>query len=196
MRVSDLESKKWFTLACLFELSLLVVAAVVVLLAGSSWDTDFQWRAGDALIGLGASLPMFWLFMRSLQSTQRPCVEIRLALEQTLGRIFRRFSILQLAVVSLLAGVCEEVLFRSVVQSGIAETLGRGWGLLISAGLFGLAHWITPFYALATTAAGLYLGTLWLLTGNLLTPLLAHALYDFLALVYFLRRHARTAPLG
>jgi membrane protease YdiL (CAAX protease family) len=38
-----------------------------------------------------------------------------------------------------------------------------------------------------TAFIGLYLGLLWLWTGNLLTPMITHAVYDILALVYFLR---------
>ena len=34
---------------------------------------------------------------------------------------------------------------------------------------------------------GAYLGLLWIWTGNLLTPMVTHAVYDFVALVYFLR---------
>ncbi len=188
-RVTDAESKKWFRVTCLFEISLLAVAGVIAMFTKSSLSENFHWRIQDVLIAAGASLPPFLLFVRSLCSTRKPTVEIRLALERTLGRTFRNFSMLQLAVVSVLAGVCEEVLFRAVVQRGLAESFGAGVGLLASACLFGLAHSITPFYALVTGVAGFYLGTLWMLTGNLLTPIFAHALYDFLALVYFLRRH-------
>jgi membrane protease YdiL (CAAX protease family) len=34
---------------------------------------------------------------------------------------------------------------------------------------------------------GLYSGLLWIWTGNLITPMITHAAYDFVALVYFLR---------
>ena len=34
---------------------------------------------------------------------------------------------------------------------------------------------------------GLYLGALWLLTGNLLVAIAAHAVYDFFALLYLVR---------
>ena len=40
-----------------------------------------------------------------------------------------------------------------------------------------------------TAIAGLYLGALWLVSGNLLAPILAHACYDFLALLWFLKVH-------
>jgi membrane protease YdiL (CAAX protease family) len=34
---------------------------------------------------------------------------------------------------------------------------------------------------------GLYLGAVWLATGNLLVPITSHALYDFLAFVYLVQ---------
>jgi membrane protease YdiL (CAAX protease family) len=37
------------------------------------------------------------------------------------------------------------------------------------------------------TFIGLYLGLLWIWTGNLMTPMITHAVYDFAALVHFLR---------
>ena len=57
--------------------------------------------------------------------------------------------------------------------------------------MFGLAHSVTRTYAILATIIGLYFGWLWLATGNLLVPITTHAVYDFLALVYFVRIRAR-----
>jgi len=46
-------------------------------------------------------------------------------------------------------------------------------------------------YALLAGVVGLYLGGLYLLTGNLLVPIVVHALYDVVALGY-LRRAVST----
>lgn len=61
--------------------------------------------------------------------------------------------------------------------------------LILAAVAFGAAHLITWTYAVVTTIIGAYLGLLWIWTGNLLTPMVTHAVYDFIALVYFLRIH-------
>ncbi|MEI6785094.1 MAG: CPBP family glutamic-type intramembrane protease [Verrucomicrobiota bacterium] len=42
-------------------------------------------------------------------------------------------------------------------------------------------------YAIVAALLGVYLGLLWMWTGNLLTPMITHAVYDFATLVYFLR---------
>jgi len=67
--------------------------------------------------------------------------------------------------------------------------------LAISSLLFGLCHWISTAYVVMATAMGLLLGGLFLATGNLAAPMVAHALYDFLALLY-LTRHAEVPSRG
>jgi membrane protease YdiL (CAAX protease family) len=52
---------------------------------------------------------------------------------------------------------------------------------------FGLAHALTVTYAVLAALVGGYLGWLHLASGNLLVPVLAHALYDFIALRLLLR---------
>ena len=65
-------------------------------------------------------------------------------------------------------------------------------GLLAASVLFGLAHPITPAYAVLAAMIGVYLGWLWLaFDKNLLVPITAHALYDFLALIYLVRTRGR-----
>ena len=100
----------------------------------------------------------------------------------------------QLGVISFLAGLGEEMLFRGLLQDGLAHWLGNSFGLGEAAGLwlavglastlFGLLHWISPFYALVAGLIGAYLGWWRVQSGNLLGPIVAHALYDFVALVY------------
>ena len=43
------------------------------------------------------------------------------------------------------------------------------------------------YYAVLAVLAGVYFGLLLMLTGSLWTPIVAHAAYDFIALVYLLR---------
>ena len=50
---------------------------------------------------------------------------------------------------------------------------------------------MTKTYALIATLIGAYLGILWIAIGNLLAPIATHAVYDFVALAYFLRAHVR-----
>jgi len=86
------------------------------------------------------------------------------------------------ALVAALAGVGEEALFRGVVQTALLDRLPAWAAVAATAALFGLAHFLSLTYALLASLVGAYLGWLHLATGNLLAPILAHALYDFVAL--------------
>jgi hypothetical protein len=93
----------------------------------------------------------------------------------------------QFAVVSAVAGVAEEALFRVWLQGWFETALGPlvAWGA--ASILFGLVHWLTPGYLVAATVLGLWFGGLWWLTGTLWVPAVAHAVYDFVALLWLMR---------
>lgn len=178
-----------FLFACGFEGGLVAVAAGLGWVLKQPLWADLHWNARDALAGILASLPLVAVFLVTLRSSVRPLCEIRHFLEANIAPIFGRWSLAQLAVVSLLAGLGEEILFRAVIQGWLGEHLGMGWGLVAASILFGCAHPLTRAYAMAAGLVGLYLGLLWQAGGNLLIPIVTHGAYDFLALVYFLRIH-------
>jgi membrane protease YdiL (CAAX protease family) len=100
-----------------------------------------------------------------------------------------------IVLLSLMAGIGEEALFRGVIQAGLAERLPAPVAVGIAALLFGLGHWVSRSSALLAGAIGAYLGLLFLLTGNLLAPIITHALYDVAALSVLARR-VRPAASG
>jgi membrane protease YdiL (CAAX protease family) len=76
------------------------------------------------------------------------------------------------------------------MQAGIAERF-PAWLAVAGAGLlFGAMHWLTLSYAVLAGLVGMYLGAVFLLSGNLLVPIVAHGLYDVVALSILARRHA------
>lgn len=192
----DPDSQRWFRFTCGFEISLLLLAAIIARLAQRPLFADLHWNFEDALWGINATAPPLAVFVHSLQSDWKPFREIRGALDRTVGQLFRRFSVVQLLVVSALAGISEEVLFRAVAQGGLGESLGRMVALLVASVAFGCVHLLNWSYGCFSFLAGLYLGGLWLATGNLLTPMITHGLYDFLALVYYLRISRRDTNRG
>jgi membrane protease YdiL (CAAX protease family) len=109
--------------------------------------------------------------------------------------------------VSLLLGIAagfgEEMMFRGVLQSEIVSLLHPYSNLLLntkpflgieadefmaitaSALLFGALHMVTFLYAAIATIAGIYFGYLQAIYDHTLTiPIIAHAVYDWIALVY------------
>ena len=155
-----------------------------------------DWRA--ACWGVAAAIPPLAVFWACIRCPLQPFRRILQILDETILPLFRPCRLMELAVLAAMAGLGEEMLFRGVVQAATADAVGlpRGpWlGLAVSAVAFGLLHAVTPVYCLLAGLIGLYLGGIWLATGNLLTPILAHGVYDFLAL-WFLLADTTAAPV-
>lgn len=183
---------RWFFVACAAELSLAVIAAFLGNLFQPSPWAQFKWGLGHALIGLGAGIPLFVLFVAMLRSGRKVFPDIRRALDEMVGPIFANWSIFRLAAISICAGIGEELLFRGFVQAKLAQSLGPFLSLATTSFLFGCVHPITLNYVAVTAGVGVYLGGLQMATGNLLVPMVTHAAYDFMALVYYLRVHRKS----
>lgn len=147
--------------------------------------------------GLAATGPMllgFWLIDRFAWG---PLAALKTDVERLVVPLFRDSSILDLALVALAAGVGEEVLFRGLVQHGLANWLAPPWGiwfaLVVASVAFGCAHMLSATYAILAALIGLYLGLLLIWTGNLLAPAVAHGAYDFVALLYLVRGNGNSA---
>jgi membrane protease YdiL (CAAX protease family) len=177
-------------LAIAFEGGLLVVA----------WLLGWWWKqpphehtmltARDLGLGVAASLPLLVGFWICVRWPVGPLARIKQFSDEVIRPLFRNCTILDIALISLLAGLGEEMLFRGVLQGAIGDWLGTAAGLVVAAVLFGLLHPITLTYAVLATLCGLYFGALVLLTDNLLVAIVPHALYDFIALVYLSQRKA------
>jgi len=90
------------------------------------------------------------------------------------------------ALVCVTAGVCEEIIFRGwIIRYLAALPFGLTlWGSLgLSSALFGLVHLYQGWRGVALTAVlGGMLGLLFLVTGNLVVPIILHVLIDLRAL--------------
>jgi membrane protease YdiL (CAAX protease family) len=153
----------------------------VPLLPGLYWDPSAQ------LLGIFASLPLLVLFVLCLRWPIGPLKGIARFCREVIGPLFASCTWYELAGIALLAGLGEELLFRGVLQVAVSRWLGPATALIAVSVLFGLLHSMTPAYAVIAGLMGFYLGCLWIGTGNLLVPILAHALYDFVALVWLAR---------
>jgi membrane protease YdiL (CAAX protease family) len=129
-----------------------------------------------------ATAPLLLLLRWCLGARSGPIARLVRVVEERAAPLFAGSSVGSVALVAALAGVGEEALFRGVVQTALLDRL-PAWAAVAATGvLFGLAHFLSLSYALLASVVGAYLGWLHLATGNLLAPILAHALYDFVAL--------------
>ena len=145
------------------------------------------WTWGGLAWGIAATAPLLLGLTWCLRTTLAPVARLVQVVEQRIAPLFAGSGPLALALVALFAGLGEETLFRGVIQPALAAHLPMWAALAGTAALFGIAHWITPTYALLAGIVGAYLGALLLVSGNLLVPIVAHALYDLVALTLLVR---------
>lgn len=203
------DSDSFFATAVVFELGL----GAAALLLG--WLFDFDARmlipetsdlasiAGGIAWGAAAALPIlaavFLLERLPIESVRR----LSQLTEERLMQPMRHLSVLDLCCIALAAGVGEELLFRGWLQGWLigppseADPTTVVMGVGAASLAFGLVHPISPTYVIVAALIGLYLGSLTVLTGNLLVPITAHALYDAVQLVLAQRQlNARPSANG
>ncbi|QBM17798.1 hypothetical protein MARI_19190 [Marinobacter sp. JH2] len=91
-----------------------------------------------------------------------------------------------LLLLSLLAGVGEELLFRGAIQGGLLQYTEQWTAVIVASLLFGLVHYVSFTYFVIATGLGLVLGTAYQLSGSLIMVMVWHAVYDVLALYFLL----------
>jgi membrane protease YdiL (CAAX protease family) len=183
-------------LAVAFEGGLFLLAAGAAWLLGlplrsmATWDWS---HVGWALAATAPPVATFWWLQHSRLP---PLRRFREAVDRLVTPLFDDCTWLDFAVISLVAGVGEECLFRAVLQSGLAPWVGTVAAILIAGAIFGLVHWITPMYAFYATVMGIYLGFLLVYFDNLLVPMIVHGLYDFVALAWVTGDSGSSAGAG
>jgi hypothetical protein len=169
-----------------FELFLACIALGIGWLTGFAPLDAFDWNGADAAWGIVAAGPMiaFWRVASRLNASR--LAPFQQFLWNDVRPLFARLSFGEMALISLAAGVGEELLFRGLVQFGLARAIdgssGVVVGVAIASVMFALAHAMTTSYAVLAGATSVYLGAIFLATGNLLTPIVAHGAYDLFAL--------------
>jgi CAAX protease family protein len=158
-------------------------------LSGTSPLQRMNWDWNALLVGALAILPMLACMMLA--------TKLRRLVGDLLGQPLTRCRWYDLVLLAGLAGFGEELLFRGVLQPWIGR-IDPWVGIVAANVIFGALHALTPGYALFATAFGLYLS--WLYTGidepNLARPIIAHALYDYVAFLIIIRDVRRNAPPG
>lgn len=150
----------------------------------ATWGVPLAQAAGRGIV---ATLPMLLVFGVLVQSRQPALRQLREHVEGLVREMFPRKSAVEFAMVALLAGVGEELLFRGVLQTKLIVWTTPVIGLVLTSVLFGLAHALSRTYFAFAVAVGAYLGWLTLRYDDLAAPMVAHGLYDFVALVWLAR---------
>jgi hypothetical protein len=177
--------------AALFEAGLAVVAVLLGAVTGVR-PTNLAPDLLPVAIGVAATIPLIAFYFVATRIRLRPLERIHDLLLSTLGRPLSECRWHELALLAALAGVCEEFLFRGVLQPLIGK-LGAPAGWIGANLLFGFAHAVTPTYFVLAAAIGFYLSAVQAAAqGNLVAAMLAHGLYDWFAFVQVSREYRRT----
>ena len=189
MRDTSLPGGSVLTVAVFFEGGLLVLAWGLGHFLGAPVGDQTTFTPSAIVLGVVATVPLvaglYWI----LHTPWEVLARLRVVIEDKVAPLFADCSVAGIAVVSILAGVGEEALFRGVLQTYFAGHVGVVPALLVTSSLFGLLHPVTAVYAVMAGLIGLYLGVLAVWHDNLLVPMVVHSLYDFVALTYLVRHH-------
>ena len=155
---------------------------------GLRWE---RWRS-HLIIGIAAVPVLFFLnglvggafrlFLPKYSTERNPLMEI----------IHTPEDMVLFVVSVLIAGGIKEELQRAFILIRFRDHLGGArLGLVLWSIAFGAGHYVQGFQGMVIAGLfGLVFGTIYLLRGNLIAPMVSHGLYDMVALLgyWFLRR--------
>jgi membrane protease YdiL (CAAX protease family) len=175
-------------------LALLLLAAAAQALSAAS-DVRLALRPTPAALGMGVAAWLAILVSDGVIHAVLSCwggtayrragVEFR--------EYFRGMTPVACVTGGLVAGLGEEPLYRGVLLP-LLSSLSPGLGLLVTAVLFGAAHYVRPslrLFAVWAAWQGFLLGVAFFFTGSLTAVMLAHFLHDttaFYAIAHLSRR--------
>jgi CAAX protease family protein len=157
-----------------------------------------EFRPGDPSIGVGLGVVLLigtWLGSRILIPPQSPIHAWVLQVFLLVGDTSTWFTLAGL----VLLAACEEIVWRGLVQTLLAERFGGRRGWIVCAALYALAHVPTlltlqapvvgynPLIVLLSLGCGLCWAFLRERTGRLLPGFFSHAAFTYLATQYLWR---------
>src|SRR5271157_2840643 len=145
--------------AASFEASLVFLAVLLGWILGQSPLETLRVNPYSIRLGILAVLPLLGLLLLCERVPWRPVQDVRRVLDDLIVPMFKSWSWSELAGLSLLAGLGEELLFRGVIQAAMVQWTGEflphspagamagDWiSLVCVAILFGLLHAVNAAY--------------------------------------------------
>ncbi len=158
------------------------LAFLIAMATGTSPVATLAFSADAVILGLLAMLPILAL-LAGLMTARNPRIS---RFRQKQLRYFAglgfRFTPLRIILMSLGAGIGEELLFRGAIQGHLATLISPPLAIVIAASLFGVLHMANATFMVLAGLIGAYLGFIFAVTDNILVPIIAHTVYDVIAL--------------
>ncbi len=177
-----LSHSQFLTMVALFEGGLLAAAFLGGWIADCPPTATLHWSLEDFGLGLLATVPMLVMLAICALSRSQAMLKVRAFQRDTVGHLLDQCHWYDIVLLALLAGVCEEVLFRGFLYLWLAR-FNPFIAVLLSNLAFGAAHAATQLYFFLAAFLGLYLTALIAVdpSPNLLIPITAHTIYDIAA---------------
>lgn len=201
-----------FVAAVLFELALGALALLLGWMLGPDardkiplLSSEAVWPVASGIIyGCLAAIPILIVIEVVRRIPCEPVRELERLTDDGMFKTLLSLSPLELILISICAGVGEELLFRGWLMYWLAgydgtntpSMLEYGAALLGASIAFGLVHPITKLYVVLAALMGVYFGLLVLLTDNLLIPIAAHAAYDAAQLMITAYRESKESEIA
>lgn len=178
--------RKLLVTTLLTEGGMLHLAALLGLLTGTPFWGTARVDAASVALGIGFGVALLPVALVLLESGLGFARRIQRDVRHLIG-IFDHATLLDLLFISVLAGLGEEALFRGVLQPLAASWLGVPAAIVVVSLLFGAVHCLSWAYVAFATVLGAVFGVMQVWSDNIVVPMVAHAAYDFGALVYGVR---------
>lgn len=175
-----------FKTLCLIQAGVLAVAVIwglfrkVYFWNNVRLDSGLLWGVAAAIF-LSVCSCLMYAFRKHI-----PFMNYDWIMEECYKPMFGRLSLAQIAVASVLSGVCEEALFRGVMM--------QEWGAFASSVIFGTCH-LGDKRLIASSvwiaAAGYGFSLIFGHTGNLGACMIAHCMNNFISFLFVMRLSGR-----
>jgi len=182
---------------------LLILAPCLLFAWVARWDwvPTFNWRKSSAPILLAAALIGIGLcpwvqFENYFQEKLWP-TDPQVAKEnaELFVNALKAFPVVSVLVVGLLAGICEEILFRGPVQVSLLRRTPPAWAIFFAAVLFSAAHLDLHGFPIRTVL-GCVLGWMAWNRRSIFPAMLAHCCFDSTGLAMYAWQIKRESVTG
>lgn len=178
-----------FVLAvCGFELFLGLLGLGLAWVFGLSLTGPFQAGLTDITLGLVLGIAYFIVMVGAIRLPFRPVRKLLKFVDRVVAPLFRETSLADVILVATAAGVGEELFFRIFLQQWIGSYTPAGVAIVAVGVAFAVCHPFTLAYASVAFAFAIGNGIAFYLTGSVVSAVIAHALYDALAILYLVHR--------